>query len=153
MSAPPASQTPVIQLGIEFAPGSRVQNRAAPSSPSPDASRISSASGSGKGHAYIRCRRLPVGAEILGSATGRTSDQRMVHCWLLCPLHVHRMSLVPFTVPLLLASRHSPDCTPVIVPLALTVHCWLAWPLQSQMITAVPLVVPWLFASRHLAPP
>src|SRR5688572_2893014 len=62
------------------------------------------------------------------------------------------MSLVPFAVPAALASRHSPDWTPVMVPLALMFHCWLAWPLQSQMITAVPLVVPCPLASRHLVP-
>ena len=59
---------------------------------------------------------------------------------------------MPLAVPAPLASRHSPDCTPVMVPLALTFHCWLVWPLQSQMITAVPLVVPWPLASRHLLP-
>src|SRR6185312_13891219 len=75
-----------------------------------------------------------------------------VHCWLLWPLQDQRMSFVPFAVAAPLASRHNPDCTPVMVPLALTFHCWLAWPLQSQMITAVPLVVPCPFASRHLLP-
>ena len=50
------------------------------------------------------------------------------------------------------ASRHSPDWTPVMVPLELRFHCWLAWPLQSQMMTAVPLLVPWPLASRHLLP-
>src|SRR3954451_15907042 len=62
------------------------------------------------------------------------------------------MSLVPLAVAAPFASRHNPDCTPAIVPLALTFHCWLVWPLQSQMITAVPLVVPRLLASRHLLP-
>ncbi len=62
------------------------------------------------------------------------------------------MSLVPLAVAAPLASRHSPDCTPVMVPLALTFHCWLVWPLQSQMMTAVPLVVPRPYASRHLLP-
>ena len=62
------------------------------------------------------------------------------------------MILVPLAVPAPLASRHSPDCTPVMVPLALTFHCWLVWPLQSQMITAVPLAVPRPVASRHLLP-
>ena len=47
-------------------------------------------------------------------------------------------------------SRHSPDCTPVTVPLALTFHCWLAWPLQGQTITFVPAVVPRPEASRHI---
>src|SRR5689334_7726894 len=62
------------------------------------------------------------------------------------------MSLVPFAVPALLASRHSPDWTPVMVPLALMVHCWLVPLWQSQMMTWVPLVVPWPLASRHLLP-
>ena len=46
----------------------------------------------------------------------------------------HRRIFVPLAVPAPLASRHSPDWTPVMVPLALTFHCWLVWPLQSQMI-------------------
>src|SRR4051794_36731817 len=62
------------------------------------------------------------------------------------------MSLVPLAVLALVASRHSPDCWPVMVPFELTFHCWLVWPLQSQMITVVPLVVPLAFASRHLLP-
>src|SRR6185369_17927907 len=75
-----------------------------------------------------------------------------LHCWLLWPLHDQRMSFVPLAVAAPLASRHSPDCTPVIVPLALRFHCWFVWPLQSQMIAAVPLVVPRPDASRHLLP-
>src|ERR1700730_3505587 len=78
--------------------------------------------------------------------------QRRAHCWLAWPLQDHRMSWVPLPVPWPLASRQRLDCTPVIVPLALTVHCWLVCPLQSQMTTDVPLVVPWLSASRHLLP-
>jgi hypothetical protein len=62
------------------------------------------------------------------------------------------MILVPLAVAAPSASRHSPDWTPVMVPLELTFHCWLVWPLQSQIMTAVPLVVPWLLASRHLLP-
>lgn len=62
------------------------------------------------------------------------------------------MILVPFAVPAPLASRHNPDCTAVMVPLALTVHCWPAWLLQSQITTAVPLPVPPLPAARHLLP-
>ena len=53
---------------------------------------------------------------------------------------LQRWILVPLAVPAPLASRQSPDWTPVMVPLALRFHCWLAWPLQSQMITAVPLL-------------
>jgi hypothetical protein len=49
-------------------------------------------------------------------------------------------------------SRQRPDCTPLMVPLALTFHCWLDCPLQSQMMIAVPLVVPRPLASRHLLP-
>src|SRR5688572_10412520 len=62
------------------------------------------------------------------------------------------MILVPLAVPAALASMHNPDCTPVMLPLALTFHCWFVCPLQSQMITWVPLVVPRLDASRHLLP-
>ena len=75
-----------------------------------------------------------------------------LHCWLVCPLQDQRMIRVPLAVAAPLASRHSPDCTPVTVPLALTFHCWLVCPWQSQMITSVPLVVPWPLASRHLPP-
>src|SRR5689334_15532370 len=75
-----------------------------------------------------------------------------VHCWLAWPLQAHRMIRVPLAVPAALASTHSPDWTPVMVPLSLTFHCWLGWPLQSQMMTAVPLVVPRPLASRHLDP-
>jgi hypothetical protein len=64
------------------------------------------------------------------------------HCWLLWPWQAQRMIFVPFAVPAPLTSRHSPDWTPVIVPLALTFHCWFGWPLQSQTMTAVPLAVP-----------
>jgi hypothetical protein len=60
------------------------------------------------------------------------------------------MILVSFAVAALPASRHSQDCAPVMVSLALTFHCWFAWPLQSQMITWVPFAVPWPDASRHL---
>src|SRR4051794_11682893 len=62
------------------------------------------------------------------------------------------MSLVPLAEVAPLASRHNPDCTPVMVPPALRSHCWLDWPLQSQMTTGVPLVVPRPDASRHLPP-
>src|SRR5918995_7069095 len=74
------------------------------------------------------------------------------HCWFAPPWQDQRMILVPLAAPAPLASRHSPDCAPVMVPLALTFHCWLAWPLQSQMMTAVPLLVPCPLASRHLVP-
>src|SRR5678815_2053527 len=80
------------------------------------------------------------------------STQRSDHCWLVPEPQAHRMMFVPLAVPRPLASRHRPDCTPVMVPLALTFHCWLACPLQSQMMTAVPFVVPAWLASRHLLP-
>ncbi|GAA3303931.1 hypothetical protein GCM10020218_102510 [Dactylosporangium vinaceum] len=64
------------------------------------------------------------------------------HCCSAPPPHVHSTTRVPPAVPALRGVRHSPDCTPVTVPSALTLHCWLVWPLQSQMTTAVPLVVP-----------
>src|SRR5690242_16984600 len=83
---------------------------------------------------------------------GGSNYYRRDHCWLLPPLQAHRISLVPLAVPAPLASRHRPDCTPVMVPLELTFHCWFVWPLQSQMITVVPLVVPLPLASRHLFP-
>src|SRR5690242_2429970 len=51
---------------------------------------------------------------------------RRLHCWLEPPLQDHRMIFVPLAVAAPVASRHSPDCTPVIVPLALMFHCWLA---------------------------
>src|SRR6185369_12205101 len=75
-----------------------------------------------------------------------------VHCWLVPPLQVQRMILVPLAVAAPLASTQSPDWTPVMVPLVLRFHCWLVWPLQSQMMTVVPLVVPRPLASRHLLP-
>src|SRR3954469_4672392 len=75
-----------------------------------------------------------------------------LHCWFAPPLQLHRISFVPLAVAAPLASRHSPDCTPVTVPFELKFHCWLVWPLQSQMITWVPLLVPRPLASRHLLP-
>src|SRR4051795_11856797 len=90
------------------------------------------------------------GPEPGGGGGGVVVD--WLHCWLAPPLQAQRMSFVPLAVPAPLASRQSPDCTPVMVPLALTFHCWLVWPLQSQMITWVPLVVPLPLASRHLLP-
>src|SRR5437764_15324716 len=76
----------------------------------------------------------------------------MVHCWLLWPVQAQSSTRAPLAVEAPVTSRHSPDCTPVMVPLELTFHCWLVWPLQSQMITVVPLVVPFPLASRHLLP-
>src|SRR4051794_28002257 len=85
-----------------------------------------------------------------GGGGGGVAD--WLHFWLAPPLQLQRMSFVPLAVPAPWASRHRPDCTPVMVPFALTFHCWLVWLLQSQMITCVPLVVPRPFASRHLLP-
>ena len=62
------------------------------------------------------------------------------------------MIFVPFAVPAPLASTHSPDCTPVIVPFEFTFHCWLARPLHDHTITCVPLPVPAPLASRHMSP-
>src|SRR5256885_16243646 len=62
------------------------------------------------------------------------------------------MSLVRSAVAAPWQSRHSPDWTFVMLPLALRFHCWLSPPWQSQMMTAVPLVVPAPDASRHLLP-
>src|SRR4051812_9931521 len=96
------------------------------------------------------------GGEVGGPDVGGVDVGGVVtawcHCWLLPPLQDHRISLVPLAVAAALASRHSPDCTPVIVPLELKFHCWLVCPLQSQMMTCVPLVVPRPLASRHLLP-
>src|SRR6476469_8461127 len=89
--------------------------------------------------------------EVTGGVVGGVVPP-WCHCWLPWPLQDQRISLVPLAVPAALASRHSPDCTPVMVPLSLMFHCWLVWPLQSQMITVVPLVVPCPLASRHLLP-
>jgi hypothetical protein len=76
------------------------------------------------------------------AAPNGVGQVRRLHCWLAPPLHDQRTSFVPLAVAAPVASRHNPDCTPVIVPLAFTVYCWLACPLQSQMMTAVPLLVP-----------
>src|SRR5665647_1842988 len=92
------------------------------------------------------------GAGDLPPRCGARCQLRRVHCWLAPPLHAQRMIFVPFAVAPPVASRHSPDCTPVMVPLALRFHCWLAVPWQSQMIAVVPLLVPSPFASRHLSP-
>lgn len=75
-----------------------------------------------------------------------------VHFWLPTPPQACSWIFVPLAVAAPTASRHSPDRTPVIVPLVLMSHCWLVPPLQSQMTTAVPLVVPLFLASRHLSP-
>src|SRR5437870_5472136 len=72
-----------------------------------------------------------------------------VHCWLLWPLQPKSWTLAPSAVEAPVTSRHSPDWTPVTVPLELRFHCWLVCPLHGQMITGVPLVVPRPEASRH----
>src|SRR5579859_5752568 len=77
-------------------------------------------------------------------------DEPSVHCWLEPPLQVHSSTSAPLAVLAPVTSRHSPDCTPVMVPLELMFHCWLAPPLQVQISTLVPGVV-WLpEASRHI---
>ena len=58
----------------------------------------------------------------------RSSGQLLVHFWLVVPVQDHSWTFVPLAVPKLLASRHRPDCTPVMVPSALTFHCWLVLP-------------------------
>src|SRR3569623_593815 len=74
------------------------------------------------------------------------------HCWFVAPVQAHSWTLVPLAVPRALASRHSPDCTPVMVPSVLRFHCWLVWPLQSQMMAAVSVLVPRPLASMLLLP-
>src|SRR5690242_8768880 len=64
-----------------------------------------------------------------------------VHCWLDWPLHVHSSMRAPLAVLAPVTSRHSPDCTPVMVPLELSCHCWFAPPLHDQISTFVPGVV------------
>ena len=68
------------------------------------------------------------------------------------PSELYSSIFVPLAVLAFAASRHNPDCTPVMVPLELTFHCWFGCPLQLQMITAVPLLVPLPLASRHMLP-
>src|SRR5660397_77290 len=97
------------------------------------------------------------GAGDLPPRCGARCQLRRVHCWLAPPLHAQRMIFVPFAVAPPVASRHSPDCTPVMVPLALRFHCWLAVyvqccgepPVQSHNCTWVPLVVVPLGTSTH----
>src|ERR671937_437195 len=43
-----------------------------------------------------------------------------VHCWLDWPLQVHSSTRAPLAVLAPVTSRHSPDWTPVIVPLELS---------------------------------
>ena len=51
-----------------------------------------------------------------------------VHCWLVPPLQVHRMALVPLVVPLLLASKHRvlPPTVTVSSFVELCVQAWFA---------------------------
>lgn len=67
----------------------------------------------------------PIPCWMPGSSAAVTGDriQRSDHRWLVPEPHAHRISFVPLAVPRPFASRHRPDCTPVIVPLALTFHC------------------------------
>src|SRR5690242_4915257 len=67
---------------------------------------------------------------LLTLTSAPLSDQlRRLQRWLDPPLHDQRMIFVPLAVAAPFASRHSPDCAPVMVPAALTLHCWFAWPL------------------------
>jgi hypothetical protein len=75
-----------------------------------------------------------------------------VQCWFDPPLQVQMSTRVPLAVPAPVTSRHSPDPTPVMVPLLLRVHCWLVPPLQSQMSTLLPGEVAAPATSRHLLP-
>src|SRR3954467_170214 len=93
----------------------------------------------------------PAGSDGVGVGDGGVEPD-CDHCWFAPPWHAQRFTFVPLAVPAPLASRHSPDCTPVMVPLALTFHCWLAWPLQDHTITWVPLLVPAPLASRQMFP-
>src|SRR4051812_22384654 len=77
---------------------------------------------------------------------------RRLHCSFVPPVQDHSWIFVPLAVAEAVASRHSPDWTPVTVPLVLRFHCWFVCPLQSQITAAVPLLVPWPLASRHLVP-
>lgn len=52
--------------------------------------------------------------------------ERRLQLWLLWLLQDQMMIFVPFAVLFPLASRHLPDCTPVMVPLEFTFHCWFA---------------------------
>src|SRR5437763_1026387 len=78
--------------------------------------------------------------------------QPRYHFWLAPPLQVHSWTRVPFAVAWPLASRHSRDWTPTMVPSLDSIHSWLAPPVQSQISTAVPAPVPWPRACRHLLP-
>src|SRR4051812_41821895 len=87
-----------------------------------------------------------IGAERCGAGGQR------LHCWLVPPLQVQISTSTPLAVPAPVTSRQSPDCTPTIVPVGLTVQRWLAAPVQSEMSTAVPAAVPWLRTFRHFVP-
>src|SRR3954447_10927285 len=62
------------------------------------------------------------------------------HCWFVWPLQSQMMTVVPFVVPLPLASRHLFPYTWSCLP-DVYVQDWLALLLQSQICTCVPFVV------------
>src|SRR5689334_10835759 len=105
-----------------------------PPSPSPRPLRPAAA-GVGAGTAFAGAAGRP------GEGVRGPDQLRRLQRWLAPPLQAQRLSLVPLAVALPGTSRHSPDCTPVMVPLALTFHCWFGCPLQSQITTWVPLAV------------
>src|SRR5690348_14593032 len=61
-------------------------------------------------------RRAGWGGRIAGG-TGR--QVRRLHCWLEPPQQLYSWIFVPLAVLALAASRHSPDWTPLMVPLEL----------------------------------
>src|SRR5450756_2028461 len=96
--------------------------------------------------------RAAGGPAALAVTAGRPSGYEPVHCWFGLPLQVHSSARAPSAVLASVTSRHRPDCTPVIVPLAFRDHCWLVPPLQGRMSTAVPGAVPCPEASRQSPP-
>ena len=78
-------------------------------------------------HVRLLTRGLPGTVGAVVSAV--RSD--VVQLWFVWPLQVHIPTTVPFAVPRPVTSRHSPDCTPTIVPLVCSRHFWLAPPLQG----------------------
>src|SRR3954470_20254328 len=74
---------------------------------------------------------------------------RLVQSWLVALVQVHKMTALPLAVALPLTSRHRPDCTLLIVPLALRFHCWFVPPWQSHSCAFAPAEA-LVGASRHL---
>src|ERR1041384_6791377 len=87
-------------------------------------------------HEHAKAVAAGVGVAFASPATGRVAtaapdSQFRLHCWLPPLLQDHSCTSAPLAVDAPDTSRHRPDCTPVIVPLALTFHCWFAWPLHA----------------------